>query len=200
MTELGDAPLYGYMNHPNTPTRHAQSGYLLPAIMIAVMLASWLAVHQQKTSHALHAQWNSVQKAEQTIRNTARQQAAQQAASLLGAEATLPADGYPLPPLPDTGTAPPAGGGFVPATSKAPKTDGSKTFGYCAWDNGATTTTTGYIAGVNAPASNALAVISSGKDGLFQTTCTQANGGTPQGDDIVVVVATTQLRRQVDLP
>lgn len=126
--------------------------------------------------------------------------ASQQAAAVLAAEAVDDADGYPLPPQPQADATAPAGGGLVPTGSKAPRMAGNKFLGYCAWDNGANTSHAGYIPGINSPASVVLAVISSGKDGAFQTTCAQAGQGVTVGDDVVVRYFTTQLKQPSALP
>lgn len=117
------------------------------------------------------------------------------AATTLIAEATLDSDGVLLPPAGITplGCAISAEATMtscwqIPATSKAPKVDtyGSN-LGYCAWNHGTSNTGAGILTGIS-PATNdltALAVISPGKDRLFQTSCTQAKTGISGGDDQV---------------
>lgn len=91
----------------------------------------------------------------------------------------------------------PTGGGRIPSTSAAAKTDAWGTaIGYCAWDNGTTVTTTPanppqplanlvYLSGDNPATTSSVvfALISAGPDKTFNTTCVQARANTPQGDD-----------------
>lgn len=93
-------------------------------------------------------------------------------------------DGF-VEPLPyrDAGTEPhPAGGGFIPNTIGASLTDPwGRQYGYCIWDHGDKTvsddiatcggTTAKRLEGAPTDTQMAVAVISSGKDMIFQTTC-----------------------------
>lgn len=181
--------------------RSRQTGMLLPAVLAAITAMSWLAVHVHQLSITTREQHASVNRAQEVVRKADRMQAVHRAAALLSAESTLPADGYPLAPAPALVAGQgPAGGGFVPATSRAPAMADGKALGYCAWDNGADAATAGYLPGLNAPASTVLAVVHPGADGVFQTSCADAVASITQADDFVVVVATTQIRQMSDLP
>lgn len=101
-----------------------------------------------------------------------------------------------LPMLPGTGA--PTGGGFIPLVSPAPKTDSyGVRLGYCAWDNGATNSSTNRITGnTNAPSAPVLAVISAGIDNVFNTTCADiATGTSSVGDDYVMFYTTMQIQQ-----
>ena len=93
------------------------------------------------------------------------------------------------------GYAPPTGGGFIPTSSMAAKTDGyGMPIGYCAWDNGTATGSGSHIAGDN-PVSNgsvSLVVISSGKDRVFNTSCADAKTGSFNGDDVASMLTVGQ--------
>jgi hypothetical protein len=177
-----------------------QNGFILPIILFTITALVGISVHLVQLSLTVQEQHIGIARAQAIALAADRLQTVQRAAALLAAESTLPTDGYPLPPAPATGVSPPTGGGFVPPSSKAPRNVGGQALGYCAYDNGATTNTVGYLAGTNSPASIALTVISAGVDGIFQTTCAQSSTNLPQGDDVVVVYATTQIRKQTDLP
>jgi hypothetical protein len=111
-------------------------------------------------------------------------------------------DGYLESPAMRAGAGP-AGGGIIPLTSAAPKDDSYGTkLGYCAWDNGATGTLTGLIAGAPSNArAPVLAVVTAGSDNIFQTSCADifaavaAGTGTGvKGDDFAISYNTTQLK------
>lgn len=77
-------------------------------------------------------------------------------------------------------------GWTVPATSGAPKSDAwGQAIKYCPWDNGTTNSSTGRLTGdtPGTQSSIVFAVISSGPDKAFNTTCAQAKAGTVLGDD-----------------
>lgn len=174
---------------------------LLPTVLAAITALSWLAVHVHQLSITTREQHASLNRAMEVVRKADRMQSVHRAAALLSAESTLPADGYPLAPAPELVAGQgPSGGGFVPATSKAPPMSDGKALGYCAWNNGADSATVGYLPGLNAPASFVLAVIHPGPDGVFQTSCADAAANATRGDDFAVAVATTQVRSQSDLP
>jgi hypothetical protein len=104
-------------------------------------------------------------------RKLTQDQLVRQAAYVVATEATTDSDGYPLPPAPAAGTGP-SGGGVIPSSSAAPKTDGyGVNLGYCAWDNGSVTNHAGYIAGTLSMGAVTLAIVSPGADNAFQTTC-----------------------------
>jgi hypothetical protein len=76
----------------------------------------------------------------------------------------------------------PTGGGLVPLEAGAVKTDPwGKPLGYCVWDHGKKTVSDNVAAcggssanrlqGGNTSTESVLAIISAGKDGIFQTTC-----------------------------
>lgn len=94
-----------------------------------------------------------------------------------------------------SGYTPPTGGGFVPNGSVAAKIDGyGMPLGYCAWDHGTDNTSTDRISG-STTASNSdisLAVLSSGVDRAFSTSCADAASGTVNGDDLVTLVTLGQ--------
>ncbi len=99
-------------------------------------------------------------------------------------------DGVVEPSPPDTSgscTNPPAGGGCIPNTIGAAKTDPWGTqVGYCAWNHGTTTTGCGLRQGANAVDKTVIALISAGPDRVFQTTCGDDPAYvTKGGDDIV---------------
>lgn len=85
-----------------------------------------------------------------------------------------------------TGYTAPAGGGFVPVGSLAPKVDGyGMPLGYCAWDHGTTNTSTDRISGDIGVTNNHVnfVILSSGRDRTFDTSCADAVSGTLLGDD-----------------
>src|SRR5579859_752531 len=117
-----------------------------------------------------------------------------QANRILATEATSDTSGYYLPPPAAFNTGDPtklplnyaaSGGGLIPATSGAPKTDAwGRAFIYCSWNQSGTTA---------AIQSNvAFVVISAGASGNLQTTCAQAAAGTPQGDNRVEMSTVAQ--------
>lgn len=165
-----------------------------------ISLAIGAVLLLSSTSQALQAHIKAVFVTQANVESISRSTASQQAAAVLAAETVDDADGYPLPPQPQADATAPVGGGLVPTGSKAPRFAGNKFLGYCAWDNGANTSHAGYIPGINSPASVVLAIISSGKDGTFQTTCAQAGQGVTVGDDVVVRYFTTQLKQPSALP
>jgi hypothetical protein len=128
-------------------------------------------------------------------------QMTQHAAAILASESTEDSDGFSLPPAMLNGSGGPTGGGRIPLSSAAPRTDGTvQLLGYCAWDNGPLTSASGRIAGSNSLAAPTLAVIAPGNDGVFNTTCAQLAAGNPaQGDDQVKVYSTAQIRSMYSL-
>lgn len=128
------------------------------------------------------------------VRSLTQKQQAHQAAFVLAANATTPGDGFPLTAAPAAGSGP-VGGGLIPAAFGAPQTDGYGTrLGYCAWDNGPVTNTSGYIAGTNSVSAATLAVVTAGADNVFQTTCAQiALGQSASGDDFYVSYTAGQI-------
>ena len=183
----------------HTP-RHTQSGFIGSTLLAVITLAVIVAVFVNKTSYSLGAQTQAVLATQAVIASNTRKLTVAQTAALLSAEATLDSDGYPLPGAMAPGDPAPAGGGWLPTTSQASGFASGKALGYCAWDNGAVTSNEGRLPGSNSPATPAFAVISAGKDGIFQTSCAQAGALAPQGDDVAEVYVTTQLRKLTDLP
>lgn len=89
-----------------------------------------------------------------------------------------------------------SGGGVVPTSSPAPKSDGyGKAFGYCAFDNGSVRNAANHIAGSSTPntANIVFAVVSAGPDATFQTSCADIYGGVTKGDDVVFAVSEAQV-------
>lgn len=101
-------------------------------------------------------------------------------------------DGF-IEPLPhvDAGAFPhPAGGGLVPSNMGASRRDPwGRDYGYCAFDHGSVTNAAGCggvgqarQVGGNSPSWEVIAVMSAGKDGIFQTSC---NDWTDSNADLV---------------
>ncbi|MCB1580167.1 MAG: hypothetical protein KDJ32_04695, partial [Alphaproteobacteria bacterium] len=110
-------------------------------------------------------------------------------------------DGYTEGPEP-VGGGGPTGGGTLPAVGAPQNDPWGNAYGYCAWDHGlAAADYSGcgnYLAG-NVDTNNiAIAVLSAGPNGVFNTTCVDHAGGymTPNtgggGDDIVVSMTYNQ--------
>ncbi|PZO83267.1 MAG: hypothetical protein DI626_09190 [Micavibrio aeruginosavorus] len=121
-------------------------------------------------------------------------------------------DGYIEPvPYSDTGTGPrPVGGGYLPDSFGATQIDPWSTqYGYCVWDHGSVTVTNNVAAcggltakrlkGAPSSAYATIAIISAGKDRVFQTSCnayadTNADGkpdtplvNKPTGSDDIIL-------------
>lgn len=79
----------------------------------------------------------------------------------------------------------PVDGGIIPDGFGFPRTDGYGAYlGYCAWDNGASTSLAGHIPGGIGNKQPVFAVISYGLNNAFETTCASlAATGNPSGDD-----------------
>lgn len=89
----------------------------------------------------------------------------------------------------------PTGGGFVPSGSLAPKVDGyGMPLGYCAWDHGTTNASADRISGSSVVSNSdiSFAVLSSGVDRNFSTSCADVAAGAVQGDDLVTLVTVGQ--------
>ncbi|MCB1721055.1 MAG: hypothetical protein KDI11_04805, partial [Alphaproteobacteria bacterium] len=110
-------------------------------------------------------------------------------------------DGYTEGPEP-VGGGGPTGGGTLPAVGAPQNDPWGNAYGYCAWDHGlAAADYSGcgnYLAG-NVDTNNiAIAVLSAGPDGVFNTTCVNDAGGymlpntSGGGDDIVVSMTYNQ--------
>lgn len=96
----------------------------------------------------------------------------------------------------------PTGGGLIPLDSGASKNDPwGRPLGYCVWDHGKKSvsdnvTTCGgssanRLQGGNVTTENVLAVVSAGKDGIFQTTCNAwVDANTNNMADIPLIVTT----------
>lgn len=98
-----------------------------------------------------------------------------QAAYTLTTEVSRDSSGNPVALSYTTGTTNPVGGGVIPNNSAAPKTDSfNNAIGYC----------TGSGSSASSPV---FAVISSGSNKVFDTTCAQALAGSSYGDDKIVV-------------
>ena len=98
-----------------------------------------------------------------------------------GTDADSDSDGYVEPLEPSSCDTAPAGGGCLPTTIGAIRTDtwGTK-YGYCVWDHGETTGSTGRLEGTTTTAGPLIVVISAGQDKIFQTSC---HGYTEAGID-----------------
>ncbi len=105
------------------------------------------------------------------------------------------ADGYiePYPPVTSGCSTHPAGGGCIPNEIGSAKLDPWGTsFGYCAWDHGAVSTSGcngTLLQGKNGQDATVIALISAGSDRIFQTSCsadpTYLTKG-PGTDDIII--------------
>ena len=119
----------------------------------------------------------------------------------VGCEAGV-ADGYTEGPAP-TGTGP-TGGGILPAVGAAQNDPWGNAYGYCAWDHGGVAADYSgcgtVLAGFSDTNNIAIAVMSAGPDGTFQTSCVADNAGVndyvePDGggnDDIVITMTYDQ--------
>ena len=132
-------------------------------------------------------------------RSATQRIAVQQAIIALASEGSdIDGDGFVETPAMLPGTGVPVGGGFIPTTSAAPKTDSyGVRLGYCAWDNGSVSASTNRITGSpSAPGAPVLAVISAGIDNVFTTKCADiAAGAGAAGDDFVVSYTTMQIQQ-----
>lgn len=151
----------------------------------------------QPTTHAASA--SEIAGLADMTRSSTQRIAVQQAIIALASEGTdIDGDGFVETSAMLPGTGAPVGGGFIPTTSAAPKTDSyGVRLGYCAWDNGSTNASTNRITGnPSAPGAPVLAVISAGVDNVFTTKCADIAAGTgAAGDDFVVSYATTQIQQ-----
>lgn len=138
---------------------------------------------------------NELYLASRVARKLTQDDRARQAVMALTYSATVAADGFHLGPQPVAAGSPILGGGKVPSNLGAPTDDGyGSALGYCAWDNGPSTSATGYLAGSNSQSAVAIAVVSPGLDGIIQTSCSDIQAGTfPRGDDSVQVARAGQL-------
>ena len=99
-------------------------------------------------------------------------------------------------PYKDAGVSPhPTGGGYLPDELHIPSTidPWNTQYGYCAWDHGTITASTGRLAGSADSNRYSIAIISAGRDKKFETSCvayvddsTQLIQLTPGSDDIVL--------------
>jgi alpha-tubulin suppressor-like RCC1 family protein len=107
------------------------------------------------------------------------------------------ADGMIEPiPYKDAAAAPhPVGGGYLPDELHIPSTidPWNTQYGYCAWDHGTSTASTGRLAGSADSNRYSIAIISAGRNKKFETSCvayvddsTQLIQLTPGSDDIVL--------------
>lgn len=127
-------------------------------------------------------------------RKLAQDAMVRQAALVLASGATIDTDGFPLTGAPASGGGP-ADGGLVPTASGAPRGDAyGAMFGYCAWDNGTSTSAAGHLPGLVSFAAPVLAVIGPGPDGVIQTTCARIFAGSgASGDDYVVTYTSGEI-------
>jgi hypothetical protein len=130
-----------------------------------------------------------------------------QTAMRLAAEAAdLDGDGYRETPVMRFGAGGPSGGGLVPLSSAAGKTDAwGRPIGYCAWNYGNATSLTGLI-NPGRSSTNAteivMMVVSSGADGIFQTVCPtdpQTVVPTAGGDDILVGFTAAEVAQRASI-
>ena len=125
--------------------------------------------------------------------------------SLAAANADCDADGVIEPiPFQDAGVySAPAGGGIIPMNIGAKRTDPwGNPYGYCVWDDGAVVyddacggPDANRLAGGNTTTAPVIAIISSGPDRVFQTTCsdyidedTHTVARAPNSDDMMHVI------------
>lgn len=153
------------------------------ALLATVQLAPYAAFAQSSPSSDV-------------IRRQSQYASVQQAVYQLVAEAKdTDADGVLEVPAMKLGTGTgPSGGGVIPDSSGAPKTDGfGGVLGYCAWDNGSANTSTGRLVGGNTAGSISLAVVSYGLDNTFQTSCADVAAGITRGDDYAFSMTLNQM-------
>lgn len=173
--------------------RHKQNGNIVALLLAGVAAVAFLSVMGYQVFSLSSA----------SGQNNLRTQSGSllsQAAFTLSTEATDPdADGIPETAAYTAGAGP-TGGGVIPITSGAPKTDAWGTsIGFCPWDNGSINSSANRITGDNPALQSSVvfAVISAGPDKVFQTTCAQAKAGTVQGDDGMRVMNVSQIRQGV---
>lgn len=131
-----------------------------------------------------YAQVNDFDVQRATTQRASVKMAAYQLATQAG---NLDADIYQETPAMLTGSGGPIDGGIIPDGYGIPRTDGYGAFlGYCAWDNGASTSLPGHIPGGTGNNKPVFAVISYGLNNTFDTTCADIAGtGNAKGDDYV---------------
>lgn len=131
-----------------------------------------------------YAQVNDFDVQRATTQRASVKMAAYQIATQAG---NLDADIYQETPAMLTGSGGPIDGGIIPDGYGIPRTDGYGAFlGYCAWDNGASTSLPGHIPGGTGNNKPVFAVISYGLNNSFDTTCADiATTGNAKGDDYV---------------
>lgn len=110
-------------------------------------------------------------------------------------------DGFYEAPAMKTAAPSPAGGGQIPDTSGATKTDSWGTsIGYCSWDHGSINSSAGRITGNNpgSMSDKVFVVISAGPDKTFNTSCADISSGAGvKGDDGARWAAASQIRQGV---
>lgn len=175
--------------------RGAESGNIFFTLFGAVALVGVLGA---STFSLLQGPVSTVAAVNKQVRTESRLMVAGRLAALEAAENGTDCDGdgvtEPLPPAmgPGCSAAQAAGGGCIPVTVGGDKTDpwGSEIL-YCAYDHGtgASGCSADLLAGEADPSGLAvLAVVSSGADRVFQTTCGDAPAYlTRGGDDIAYV-------------
>ena len=113
-------------------------------------------------------------------------------------------DGYTEGVQPESGSGP-TGGGLLPSIGAKQNDPWGNPYGYCAWDHGGLATDydascARYLAGNTSTGNIAIALISAGPDGEFETSCVADNGGSNDyvepdgggGDDIVEAMTYNQ--------
>lgn len=163
-------------------TRESQRGFAAATVLSGILLAGLAA-------GVMYSGWSSTQRTTASLTKSSNNDSlmSQVRAAIISEHADLDGDGTPEGPAPLTGVTPiPTGGGQIPASSKAPKTDGWGTaFGYCAFKNGSGADRAGYIRNTATSTGGEIsfAIISAGSDKTIQTTCAQALTQSAQGDD-----------------
>ncbi|MCC6597225.1 MAG: tail fiber domain-containing protein [Alphaproteobacteria bacterium] len=181
---------------PKTSSRKNEQGNVFFALFGAVAIVGVLGAGIMSTMRGPLSTMVEVNRREQAKAEM------RVAANLILAGAALDecgdADGFTEAPLMDTtGTHKPLNGGVIPGSIGATKTDPwGNPYGYCAWNHGpdaaGQTTCVGTLDGSDNANNIAIAIISSGPDGVFTTECYNDGVGddyvrpdTGSGDDIV---------------
>lgn len=168
----------------NDNRRSLQAGFATAAALSGILIAGLAA-------GVMFQGWSSTQRSTAAITRSSNNDAfmLQARSALISEHVDLDSDGAPEAPAPRTGVTPiPTGGGQIPLSSKAPKSDGyGVAFGYCAFKNGTGADRAGYIRNTSTSTGSevSFAIISAGADKSMQTTCAQALAGTTTGDDKV---------------
>ncbi len=155
----------------------AQRGYaVLPMVLVAVgAIAATVVVSSSIVRALVLGEANAKARALTDAALAAN-------ANHLGSNVSYSDSGVAILPAAQSATFSPAGGGQLPAGAMVPTSlDGwGRSIGYCT------------LAGVTSTDGTA-ALVSAGKDGVFQSDCAQAVNGVPAGDDIVRVINSASL-------